>query len=337
MAAATNGAAVADRTTQVRERLKEYLRDSPTFLALPRVEQLKLYEEMLKKGIQTASEQGLSRGLAAGDLDPTRLDDTGELAKGFLDAVDFPTFVKDLITGTYGSITASTIEQMEAYTKMFKELAKPLGAIARDIAAEDALDEVASSDSNRFSMGSEPGVVVDNDNNVEIKAQDPPDDIRQLMAEAKLKLARERRLLLREALLMGVSRLVVEKGTIKAGLLFNIKGTEAFQGKEKTTNIEQTGGQYGGSFFGLFGGGSNKRRTKITVSSRELTTNTEMTAQISGFVQVDFKSDYFKLDNFADLFGNESTKALIAQGKAGQQPVNGQPAGAVAARAGVPA
>ena len=324
----------ADQTTQVRERLKGYLRDSPTFLALPRAEQLELYREMLAKGLAAAREQGLSRALAADDLDPTRMSDTGELAKGFLDSVEFPEFVKSLITGTYGSITASTIEQMEAYTKMFKELAKPLGAIARDIAAEDALDEVASSDSNRFSMGSEPGVVVDNQNNVEIKAQDPPDDIRQLMAEAKLKLARERRLLLRETMLMGVSRLVVEKGTIKAGLLFNIKATEQFQGKEKTTDIQQEGGQFGGSFFGLFGGGRNKRKTKITVSSRELQTNTELTAQISGFVQVDFKSDYFRLDNFADLFGNESTKALLAQGKPGQQPTNGQPAPAPA-RAGV--
>src|SRR5688572_17479808 len=109
MATMTDSTAV-DRTAQVRERLKGYLRDSPTFLALPRAEQLELYREMLAKGIEAAREQGLSRGLAANDdLDPTRMSEVGELAGGFLDSVEFPEFVKSLITGTYGSITASTI------------------------------------------------------------------------------------------------------------------------------------------------------------------------------------------------------------------------------------
>jgi hypothetical protein len=313
---ATNGTAVADQASAVRERLKEYLRDSPTFLSLPRAEQLKLYEHMLAKGMAAA--QGRARALADDDLDPTRLDDVAGLAEGFLDAVSFPQFVRDLVVGTYGSIVESTIQQMDAFTNMYKQLSKPLGAIAREIAQEDALDEVAAADPMRFSMGAQPGVIVDNDNNVEINAEDPPDDIREKITEAKLKLARERRLLMREAMLMGVARLVIDKGTIKAGLMFNIRSTEAFQGKERTTDIEQEGGRFGGGFFGLFGGGSTKRRTKITVSSRELQTNTELAAQVSGFVQLDFTTDRFDLNNFADLFGDESTRAVIAQ-REGQQ------------------
>ena len=294
------------RAEHVRAELKKYLRDSPQFLSLSRDKQVDLYRDMLTRGLEAAE----SRALAANDLDPTRLDDIAGLAGSFLDEVDFPTFVRDLITGTYDSIVQSSIQQMDAYTKMYKELAKPLAAIAREISEADALGQVAADDPLRFTMGGD-GALTDNDTGMKLDTSN--DEVQKLMFQAKLKLAKERRLLLRETMLMGINRLVVEKGTIKAGLVFAVRSNEAFQGAEKKTDIVQRGSQGGGSFFGLFGGGANKKSTTITVSSRELKTNTELAATITGSVEVNFKSDYFRLDNFADLFGDESTKAVIAE------------------------
>ena len=300
------------RTEHVRAELKKYLRDSPHFLALPREQQVELYRDMLTRGLEAQQNQARLRALAnePDDLSPTRMQDAAGLAGAFLDEVSFPTFVKDLITGVYDSIVKSSIEQIEAYTNMYKELSKPLAAIAREISEADALGQVATDDPLRFTMGGDGGLT---DNNSNMKVDTSNDEIQKLMFQARLKLAHERRLMMRETMIIGVNRLVVEKGTIRAGLIFNIRSTEVFEGKKKSTDIVQKSSGGGGSFFGLFGGGSSKKSTTITVSSRELKTNTELAAQISGHVEVNFKSDYFRLDNFADLFGDESTKALIAE------------------------
>lgn len=317
---------VVDR---VRADLKRYLSENTTFLSLPRDKQVEMYREMLSRGVERAQKRvsGQSSGVrafAAGDeLDPTGISDVPGLAAEFMNEIDFVGFVRDLITGTYDSIVQSTIQQSQAMVDMFKELSKPLGAIARDdISSLDAQAEMAASDPLRFTMAPDGGLT-DANSGMEIDTSD--DEIQKLMFDARLKLARERRLQLREVMLQINNRLVVQEGTIRAGLIFNVRSTEVGQGKEKTTDIQQKGGQGGGSFFGLFGGGSSKKSTKITVSSRELVTNTELNASISGFVEVKFKSDYFKLDNFADLFGDESTKALIAEKQAMQQNGAGQP------------
>ncbi|SFP55528.1 hypothetical protein [Tranquillimonas alkanivorans] len=307
---------VVDR---VRTDLKKYLSENPTFLSLPRDKQVEMYREMLSRGIERAcrrtdpatAQSRRARGLNTDATDPTRLDELAPLAGDFLAEVNFVDFVRDLITGTYGAIVDSTIEQTDAFVRQFKELSKPLGVIARDhISSLDALAEMAASDPLRFTMSPE-GELKDAETGMSVDTSN--DEIQRLMYEAQLKLAKEMRFARREVMLAGQQRLVVDKGTIRAALLFNVRGTEAGQAKDRTTDIEQGGGQGGFNlpFFGGFGGG--KKNTKITVSSRELVTNTELNAQISGFVEVNFKSDYFKLDNFADLFGDESTKALVAE------------------------
>ncbi|RBW62526.1 hypothetical protein DS906_02400 [Ruegeria sp. A3M17] len=319
--------AVVDR---VRADLKRYLSENTTFLSMSRDKQVEMYREMLSSGVALAQKKvkgqgGPARAFAAGDdLDPTGIRDVPGLAAEFMGEIDFVGFVSDLITGTYDSIVDSTIKQSQSMVDMFKQLSKPLGAIARDdISSLDAQAEMATSDPLRFTMGPE-GDLTDSNSGMAVDTSN--DEIQKLMFEARLKLAKERRLQLREVMLQINNRLVVTEGVIRAGLVFNVRSTEVGQAKEKSTDIQQKGGQGGGSFFGLFGGGGSKKSTKITVSSRELVTNTELNAQITGFVEVKFKSDYFKLDNFADLFGDESTKALIAEKQGAQQDAAGQPA-----------
>ena len=60
-----------------------------------------------------------------------------------------------------------------------------------------------------------------------------------------------------------------------------------------------------GGFFGLFSGGktTTKKRTQISVSSAKSTSTTDLSANITGSVEINFKSDYFKLDNFASMYG----------------------------------
>jgi hypothetical protein len=321
-----NGNGHDTRVARVQEALNTYLADNPAFLAMETSQQVDFYRHALDSGLQALDQP---RQLATqGATDPTRMRDAGEMAGNFLEEVDFPEFVKELVVGTYDSIVKSTIEQMQAYTEMYKALAEPLGSIAKSISDADALTQVAADDPMKFTMGGD-GEVTDNDTGMVLDRTNS--DVQQMMYQAKLALAKERRLLLRETMLMGVQRLVVDKGVIKAGLVFSIKATEQSQAKDKTTDIQETRGQYGGSAFGLFGGGKTSSGTKVTVSTRQLQTNTEMAAQVTGSVELQFRSDVFKLDNFAGLFGDDATKQEAAA-RQGAPGAPGAPPAAVPAR-----
>jgi hypothetical protein len=312
--------------TRVRGHLQGFLRENAYFLSLPREQQVQMYEQMLDSGVRALQQGMLTRGLETNVDDPTRIRDVPALFGEFIDEVDFPDFVRDLITGVYGSIVESTIQQMNAYVEMFKGLAQPLGALAQKISKADAISQVAANDPLRFSMResddpANPGLF-DNQTNMELDTSS--DEVQRMMFEAKLALAKERRLLLRETMLMGVQRLVVDQGVIRASVNFTVKGGDQYAASKKTTDITQRESGFSGGLFGLFGGGTGKKQTTISVSSKNLQTAMEMQANLTGFVEVKFRSDQFNLNNFAELFGDEATRAVIAQ----RQPAAALPAGA---------
>jgi hypothetical protein len=135
--------------------------------------------------------------------------------------------------------------------------------------------------------------------------------VKAKIMDAKIAMAQEQRALLREVMLMGITRLVVEEGTINAAVVFDIKATEKIikTGQNVDESVSTSGGNLGGGInlplFGSFGGGrsSTERNSRITVSSAKGTGNTEMAAKITGSVSIKFKTDYFKLDNFAEMYG----------------------------------
>jgi hypothetical protein len=48
------------------------------------------------------------------------------------------------------------------------------------------------------------------------------------------------------------------------------------------------------------------------VSSAKSQSETELAAKIAGSVEINFKSDYFKLDNFAQMYAAPGNAALTA-------------------------
>lgn len=315
-----NGRTARQKLAVVQDSLHHFLKDNTTFLAMTPAEQKQFYTHALTSGVR-ALDTGtvpFARGLddssdpGAGSIPgATGISQMGSTAANVLAAVDFPKFVRDLITGTYGSIVESTIQQMNAYVDMYKKLAAPLGEIAKSISETDAQYQMAANDPVRFSID-ESGSLMDNNSQTKVDVSTDA-ELQKLEFQAKLELAKERRLLLRETMLMGVARLVVDSGTISAGLYFDIKPTEHGVQQGQTTDVSTSGGGGGLDFFGLFGASGGGSDTTIKVSTRSLDTNTTAETKVTGNVTVNFKSDYFKLDNFADLFGDESTKAIIAE------------------------
>lgn len=116
------------------------------------------------------------------------LQDDG-LAAEFLNQLAFPTFVADLIKGVFDANVRATVKQMEAYTELLKASQSPLGRLAEaisDKAAAKYLDAVAP-ESAPYSKA-------------ELKA-------------ARLSLAGQQRRLLRQTVLTGIARLLVDART----------------------------------------------------------------------------------------------------------------------------
>ena len=320
----------------MKDLARSYARDElmnlPTFRQLGTDDQRALYRDVYHRHVNQLSQP---RTPARAFADPKnagemindqrhlnqRIDQAGELAGGFVDEVDFPGFVKDLLKGVFDANLKVTLDQMEAYQKLLKAATQSLTAFMSKIKPEAAFGYLADNNSDEFGLSFSDDDETDAEGNKKViltdkegNAVDTEDSrIKSRIMDATLQMAREQRAMLRETILMGVTRLVVEKGNVKASVLFDIKASEQVAKSDKAALSEQVSksrsitasGGFLGSIFGGPSGGmtSSERKTKLSVSSAKSVANTELAAKITGSVDITFKSDYFRLDNFAAMYG----------------------------------
>ncbi|MFZ6012346.1 MAG: hypothetical protein ACOYXT_18530, partial [Bacteroidota bacterium] len=207
-----------------------------------------------------------------------------------------------------------------------------------------AFGHLAENESDSFSLGfddeTKQQTLTDKEGN---KLDLGDNEIKAKIMDAKIKMAQEQRALLRETILMGVTRLVVERGEINASVLFDIKANERVEKQDKaakkdassTTSSFTAGGGFIGKIFGGPEGGvtNSQQHSTISISSAKSTGDTQLQAKVTGSVKLVFKSDYFKLDNFASMYGQ-----IQAESPSSQQPAGApRPAAAPPPAAAVPA
>lgn len=320
----------------VKDLARSYARDElanlPTFRQLGVDDQRALYHDVYQRHVGRLSQapRAAARAFAdpkkASDLidderhQNKRIDQAGKLAGDFVDEVDFPGFVKDLLKGVFDANLKVTLDQMEAYQKLLKVATQSLTTFMSKIKPEASFGYLAENNSDEFGLsfsdsetdaeGNKKVVLTDKEGN----AVDTEDTrIKTKIMDATLQMAREQRAMLRETILMGITRLVVEKGNVKASVLFDIKASEKIEKGDKAALQEQhsssnsvtaSGGLLGSIFGGPSGGFTNSnRKSKLSVSSAKSVASTDLAAKIMGSVDITFKSDYFKLDNFAAMYG----------------------------------
>ena len=323
-----------------REQTRRSLGQSLTFHQLGIDEQKALYLDLYRQNYAAIAEQrkghseqqGLyssamrGRQEKAGDLidderhKNSRIDQAGDLAGGFIDDVDFPGFVKDLLKGVFDANLEVTLAQMESYQKLLKTASQSVAKFVNAIDDAASFGYLAENNSDEFSLGFSDEEDDDGNRKVQLtnSSGEPVDlgdnQVKARIMDAKIQMAKEQRAMLRETILMGITRLVVEKGNVKASVLFDIKASEQVQKSDKAalqdikssgSSISASGGLIGSIFGGPKGGRtSSRRKTKISVSSAKSVASTELAAKVAGSVDITFKSDYFKLDNFAALYQN---------------------------------
>lgn len=248
-----------------------------------------------------------------------RIDQLGDIASDFIDAVSFPTFVSDLLDGVFKANLKVTKDQMVAYQELLKAATQSLAFFMKKIPPQESFAYLAANDDDNFSVNfpvdDGPAELTDKDGNVVAKAGEETDDavVKAKIMDATLAMAKEQRAMLREILLMGVTRLVVEKGVIRASVKFDFKATENVDRQDKamvqdTRSWSDSAAHSGGFFGSIFGGPqggvtSSGRHAQLSVATTKSDSDTSVTANLQGFVEITFKSDYFRLDNFATMYG----------------------------------
>lgn len=330
---------------QARAKTRSLLAYSQSFRNMDRAEQMALYKDLVDANYNDLATQsgllseqsGLSTEMAtAGDLinddrhNTPGIQQSGRMMGGFVKDIDFPGFVRDLVTGVFDANQDANERQMEAYMRLLDKATRSLSAFVNEVKDTEALVRLTESN-NQYKLkmaktdarrnrarpprpgampspeqGAAPNLVLTDQNGKEVNLKD--DAIQAKLLDAKLALAKERRTMLRETILMGVSRLVVEKGTIRASVNFKIDSAQdTYNVDDAEVNQTSTNQEFRSpGLFGGFFGGTSRSNSRITIAnsaaSSESNTATNLSAEMTGFVEIQFKSDYFKLDNFTQMF-----------------------------------
>lgn len=260
---------------------------------------------------------------------------TGDIMKSLVTAVDFPSFVSSLIEGVFTSIVNSSIKQMQEFGNYLKAVAMTL----KDFAAQNSdIDEgrdyLAQHNPSTLISEPQPGggkrlrwaPDADDEEMPDLKSLlgmsedvdlEDDDGERKVAENAQLQVARLRQQQLATMVLMGINRIVVTEGEIKATVTFDVTGTETAHREAIAGSADsQTHADYASQYqyqrqrglWGNSGSGSGSSNTEVntrisTATASETNVSDarlESKAKLTGFVQVKFKSETFPLEKLAN-------------------------------------
>ncbi len=283
-----------------------------------------------------------ARSAADSSFDSRAVDRVADVTGDVLGAIDFPRFVADLIKGTFNAIVDASIQQMEAFGELLANVAKTVDQFMADnITDNHARDYLASRYPGHIAVdvSGEAPVARARDGAAELPQPDLQGDLgvgsdvtiddqsveEVLVPAARRQLAASRHQLLSTMVLMGINRIVVTSGRVRAKLDFHIDASDT--GRAETAS--QFDAKHESSAAGgLLGFHANARtsvayvQTAKQVASDEINVNVDL----SGELDLRFASQTIPLERFAD-------NGLVAQIQAGTPNPAGNPVAAPAARA----
>jgi hypothetical protein len=316
-----------------RAQARNILGDSPVFQAMSLPEQKAIYLSLVND--LTNKQRGLSKPLATDSgadmgykgYDPAFKADT-QAFTDLVHSVNFPQFVSDLLKAVFDANLKVMKQQTDTYIKLMKEATKSASEFITKVKDDETFGRLAENKSSKYNVSTEKGP--DGANKLSLttpegEKHDLEDaEVKRDILEEKINMAKEHRAALREVLLMGVTRLVVDKGQIEAGVDFSIKATRASTAHhdDQNINVATVSQSYDSPLGGLLGGPAGSfedTNTNIQVNTSDKKATDDLSATLHGKVNIQFKTDYFKLDNFASMYADGGTAALKAPGP-GQSP-----------------
>jgi hypothetical protein len=315
----------------------------------------------------------------ADEFAPRSVDQVARVTRETLNAIAFPTFVADLIKGTFNAIVDASIKQMEAFGTLLSNVAKTVDQFMADnITDNQARDWLSAQYPQHFQVqiggedgggrrgraarpargGRGRGGDDEGPAGARLRARPgstkagKPDFRRDLglsqdvdiddksveevlVPAARRRLAQQRHQLLSTMVLMGINRIVVTSGRIAAKMGFFIDASD--------TAAVQTASQFdfkndtiaGGGFLG-FGMVSRNQVAYVSSTKKDSSDSINVEADLTGEVDLKFKSETFPLERFADMSAINQIQGNTANPAANtpQSATSGPPPAAAAPAAG---
>ncbi len=327
---------------QARAEAKTVLGQSDVFKAMSLPDQREIYKSLVNEYVSKQQDKyGVSKSMATDsgkDMGYKGYDAAlGSETRAFnelVQSVDFPKFVSDLMRGVFDANLDVMNKQTKSYIALMKEATKSTSEFIKKVKDDDAFGKVIEKNQDKYNITKETvtnpdgtkseKMALTNANNEKVDMEEA--EVRKHLLEAKIEMAREHRAALREILLMGVTRLVVDKGLIEAEVEFSVTASRKSVSHHDDSNLNVTSAEYeigGGLLGGLLGGPSGSitsTNTNIQVNTSDKTATTNLAAKLKGKVSIQFKTDYFKLDNFAKMYEDGGVAAIKPAAPQGQLP-----------------
>lgn len=286
-------------------------------------------------------------GPAATEFAPRAANNVARITEDTLNAIAFPTFVADLLKGTFQAVVDASIQQMEAYGELLSNVAKTVDEFMADnISNNQARDWLSNSYPQLVRLdtsGGEPRVrmadgggdaeaaqaAARRDMNVpEDQSIDDDDSLETvLVPAARRKLAQSRQQVLATMVLMGINRIVVTSGRVKASMGFRIDSTDRARAESASQFDFKNETSFGYSSW-LSPVSASSKTTVAYVSSSKKNSESEINvnADLTGEVDLKFKSETFPLERFADtgVIGNIQQNTPVP---GANKPITGNNAG----------
>jgi hypothetical protein len=269
--------------------------------------------------------------------------------------VNFPAFVSSLVRGTFNAVVDASIQQMKAYGELVQSVAMSLNEFRdqhvevaegqRHLASKypDIFQFMKPSDADkpptltlREDWDGEEMPNFQGDLGLDAPIDDLEDEgaVDRLVVAARTELARGRQQLLATTILMGINRIIVTDGKINAKVKFNFTATDHMDRTgvvadyDKQTEVRE----FDFSTADQLAKGRWERPVNVMVSTTTGTSTADLaaTAQLSGDVSLNFKSETFPLERMM----NSEQMFRLNQAWSGGRGVPAQP---VAAAPGAPA
>lgn len=261
-------------------------------------------------GAATASAPPRVASAQANDFAPRAADQIGRVTQQTLRAIAFPTFVADLIRGTFDAITRTNMQQMEAFSRLLSNVSKTVDQFMEEnVSDQQAHEWLAQSYPRHLTLQGGRAVPRDNagelgppnferDLHVGASSLDESSIEETLVPAARRRLAESRLQMLSTMVLMGINRIVITSGKIRATMGFHIDTSDsAFErtGEDVDARLAMRG-HYNALMYGFEASAS-----LAYVSSRRAGSDAEINVEtdLTGEVELHFKSDYFPVERFA--------------------------------------
>lgn len=292
---------------------------------------------------QTKKNLSESPGFAGGDFEAGAVEQGVEQYGALVQKIDFPKFVGGLITNVFQAMIEASIEQMRAYGELIANVSKTVDQFmvdnigegaGRDYLAEKYPGDLGigfSSTSDMFAedsdtattvarveaTGDEPEVAlarISKEMNVNPPVMDLSDADAELrlVTAARIEMAKSRQQLLSSMVMLGINRIVITDGSIRAKVIFDMRASDtanrgytASMHDQKTDRSEfHARAGYGAWYSPVSGsiGTSTSHEHVATVGSavdESSESKAEVKSRLSGEVRVNFKSDYLPLEKMA--------------------------------------